>query len=169
MKGRLLWTALLAVLVGCSDGYSEEEESLNLHMQMSQAEALAALNAIGARPHLKPRRQYLLHQDCELEVTTRDAVLRPTRQVAHLARSEASLIKEDGGDVFSLLLRPQESSDAESLALMVVLSEGTWGDAAQAKWILNYLLKFCLARPGTGIAPTQPLAGGGYFKLQLPP
>ncbi|WP_396269667.1 hypothetical protein [Ideonella sp.] len=50
-----------------------------------------------------------------------------------------------------------------------VLTEGTWRDASQAKWVLNYLLKFCLARPGSSIAPTQPLAGGGYFKLQLPP
>ncbi|MDZ7812926.1 MAG: hypothetical protein U5L74_07350 [Ideonella sp.] len=168
MKGRLLWTALLAVLVGCSDGYSEEEESLNLHMQMSQAEALAALNAIAERPHLQPQRQYRLHQDCELEVTTRDAVLRPSRQVAHLARTETALIKEDGGDVFTLLLRPRDSAEPASTSLTAVLTEGTWGDAAQAKWILNYLLKFCLARPGSGVAPTQPLAGGGYFKLQPP-
>jgi hypothetical protein len=162
----LLIGVLIPTLLACSGGYSEEEQSLNLHLQMSQNEALAALNIIGARPHLEPQRAYRLHQDCELEVITRDSVLRPSKQVAHLALTDASLIKEDGGDVFSLLLRPK---DIETPPLTPVLTEGTWRDASQAKWVLNYLLKFCLARPGSGIAPTQPLAGGGYFKLQLHP
>lgn len=140
----LLGVSVLALCTACADGYSEEEESLNLHLQMSQGEALAALNTVGARAHLKPQRTYRLHQDCELEVITRDSMLRPKKHTVHLANTEASLIKEDGGDVFSLLLRPKED---ESGLLTPVLTEGTWRDASQAKWVLNYLLKFCLARP----------------------
>lgn len=162
----LLIGLLIPTLFACSDGYSEEEQSLNLHLQMSQTEALAALNTIGARPHLEPQRAYQLHQDCELEVITRDSMLRPSKQRVHLALTDASLIKEDGGDVFSLLLRPK---DIETPLLTPVLTEGTWRDASQAKWVLNYLLKFCLAGTGTSTPPTQPLAGGGYFKLQLHP
>jgi hypothetical protein len=140
MKKRLAWSIVLTWTAACSDGYPTKSNGLNLHFQMTQQEAIDALNAIGSRDHLKHEWRYNVTQACVLEVSTHGRVLEKKRQVVSLLDTESSLVKSATSKNYSVSL---SQTNTAMPTPTIVLSDGTWGDASQIRWLLDYLPKFC--------------------------
>jgi hypothetical protein len=128
------------VATGCSDGYPSKGEVLSLHFQMTQQQAVDALNTIGSRPHLKHEWRYSVTDSCGLEVSVHGSVLRQKNAPTGLLGAEISLVKLDKGESFAVILEPPNS---EPSVQVTVMAGGTWSDASQVKWLLDYLPKFC--------------------------
>lgn len=107
---------------------------------MTQQEALHALNTIGSRAHLKHEWRYQISQACVLQVSAHGRVFRHKTQVAELLGTEVSLVKPNPGELYSVVLTPADPAGDEGAT---VLAGGSWSDASQVKWLLDYLPKFC--------------------------
>lgn len=133
------------VASGCSDGYPSKGEVLSLHFQMTQQQAVDALNTIGSRPHLKHEWRYSVTGSCGLEVSVHGAVRRQKIAPTRLLGAEISLVKPDTGESYSVVLEPPNPDPSGQVT---VIAGGTWSDASQVKWLLDYLPKFCSSSAG---------------------
>jgi hypothetical protein len=136
---------LLGLLMGCSDGYPSKREVFKLHFQMTQQEAIDALNTIGSRPHMKDEWHYSLTDPCILNVSVSDSMLRQETSPSQLVGAQISVAKLDQEAAYSVILVPD---NGRSHMQLTVMSGGTWIDASQVRWLLNYLPKFCAQGAG---------------------
>lgn len=144
MKVSVVSIGLTALVTACADGYAPGEKSLSLHFQMTQVEAMSALNTIGSREHLPQIWHYQLKDGCQLEVTTRTGALKKQVHTANLNTTELLMFKPNTGKQYSVALRPRNDDGP----ITILLSGGTWSDASMVKWLLDFIPRFCLQRQG---------------------
>lgn len=144
VRGRLALALCTLLLSACFGGYPTEDVTSPDPARMSQAELLAALNALGKEPHLGRRWRYALRENCELEVTVRgsDAI----RGRVALDGAEVSTRAVD--DLSEIRLVPRDGGDAQALT---VLETRRWSDTVRARSLLTHLEMRCL-RPQTEAA-----------------
>jgi hypothetical protein len=131
-------------LAACFDGYPTEDVPQIDPARMTQAQLLAALNALGGEPHLGKRWRYALHANCELEVSVRNGDTERRRVV--LEGAEINSRSVDG--VSEIRLVPE--SDGETQAV-TVLETRKWSDTVRARSLLTYLEVGC-GRPAVPAA-----------------
>lgn len=131
-------TAVLYVLslAACSDGYPTEDVLQLDPARMTQAQLLAALNALGKDPHLGKRWGYALHANCELEVSVRNGDTERRRVVLEGAVVDARSV--DG--LTEILLVPEVGGDKQAVT---VLATRRWTDTVQARSLLARLEARC--------------------------
>ena len=131
------------LLSACPEGYPTADAPRIEPSRMTQAQLLAALNELGAEPHLGKRWRYALHANCELEVSVRKG--DPVRQRVLLEGATVDARSADGAT--EILLLPKDGGAAREVA---VLATRKWSDTVQAKSLLTQLELRC----GTLAAPT---------------
>lgn len=139
MKTLVATLALAAVLSACADGYPPKDEGLILHFQMTESDALTALNRIGARDHLAHTWNYALKKGCQLEITTPHGAFKKYVSVVNLQTSEPLMFKSDSAGRYTTAMQAEDEPVSAH-----VLTNGTWSDATMVKWLLDYLPKFCV-------------------------
>lgn len=150
MKFPLACIGLAALVSACSDGYAPKEDPLNLHFQMTQLEAIEALNAIGRRPHLGLEWRYQLKGDCALDVSTHGHVFKRVSESVALTGADIALTQTGERKLYTVAAISLASEKGGEDKGALVLSDATWSDASQVKWLLNYLPKFCKPAPENG-------------------
>lgn len=133
---KALTVICLALLAACSDGYPTGDVPQIDPARMSQAQLLAALNALGKEPHLGKRWQYALHPDCELEVSVRD--LDTDRRRVLLEGAAVSTRSVDG--VSEIRLVPRTGGETRGVT---VLETRRWSDTVRARSLLTHLEVRC--------------------------
>jgi hypothetical protein len=137
----LAWRAAASALcvlwlTACPDGYPTEDAPRVELSSMTQAQLLAALNELGAEPHLGKRWRYSLHPECELEVTVRGD--DEGRRRVTLEGSEVGARAVDG--VSEILLVPVNGSEMQAVT---VLETQRWSDTVRARSLLTHLEVRC--------------------------
>lgn len=150
MKRPFAFAGLAALVSACSDGYSPKANQLNLHFQMTQPEAIEALNTIGSRPHLGLEWRYQLKGDCALEVSTHGHVFKRVSESVALTGTDISLTETGERKLYAVSVTSPASEKGGEDKGALVLGYATWSDASQVKWLLNYLPKFCTPAPENG-------------------
>lgn len=146
MRQRLhfsLATLLVLSSAACSDGYPTEDVPQIDLAGMTQAQLLAALNAMGKEPHLGKRWRYAMHANCELEVSVRDGD-RDRRRVV-LEGAEVTTRSAEG--VSEIWLVPKVGGEAQGVTVM---ETRRWSDTVRARSLLTHLEVRC----GNPVAPT---------------
>lgn len=123
-------------LAACSDGYPTEDVPQIDPARMTQAQLLAALNALGKEPQLGKRWRYALHANCELEVSVRDGDTDRRRVV--LEGAEVTTRSVDG--VTEIRLVPKLGGEAQGIT---VLETRRWSDTVRARSLLTHLEVRC--------------------------
>ncbi len=139
MRHRLhfsLVALLVLSLVGCSDGYPTEDVPQIDHARMTQAQLLAALNALGKEPQLGKRWRYAMHADCELEVSVRNGEKDRRRVV--LEGAEVTTRSVEG--VSEIRLVPKVGGETQGVT---VLKTQRWSDTVRARSLLTHLEVRC--------------------------
>jgi hypothetical protein len=131
------------LLAACPDGYPTEDAPLIEPSRMTQVQLLAALNELGAEPHLGKRWRYALHANCELAVSVRNG--DTVRQRVVLEGATFGARSADG--VTEILLLPKDGGAAREVA---VLATRRWSDTVKARSLLSQLEMRC----GSPAAPT---------------
>jgi hypothetical protein len=126
----------VSLLAACPQGYPTADAPQIEPSRMTQAQLLAALNELGAEPRLGKRWRYVLHANCELEVSVRNG--DTIRQRVALAGATVDARSADG--VTEILLLPNDESAAREVA---VLATRQWADTVQAKSLLTQLELRC--------------------------
>lgn len=134
---------LVMWLAGCSDGYPTEDVPPIDPARMTQAQLLAALNALGKEPHLGKRWRYALRANCELEVSVRNGDT-DRRRIA-LEGAQVATRSVDG--VSQIRLEPRTGGETQALT---VLETRRWSDTVMARSLLTYLEVRC----GSPVPPT---------------
>jgi hypothetical protein len=132
---------VLALFVSaCAEGYPPRDtEGLDLTPQMSQEQALQALNSIGSRRHLEHRWRYRVTQACELEVSAHRFWREHHSGVAPLANAQVLVRKPDAGGAFHIIMERGSGQDAP----LTVLESDHLIDVSQVQWLLKLLPRFC--------------------------
>ena len=123
-------------LAACSDGYPTEDVPGIIPARMTQAQLLAALNALGKEPQLGKRWRYAMHANCELEVTVRNGE-RDRRRVV-LEGAQVTTRSAEG--VSEILLVPESGGEAQGVT---VLETPSWADTLRARSLLTHLEVRC--------------------------
>lgn len=139
MKTLACTLAVAALLSACAEGYPSRDEGMYLHFEMSEAEALTALNRVGAREHLSQTWRYDLKDGCMLQVTTQHGKFRKDVETVDLSQAEPTIFQSGAGDSYSAELQ----STSDKSVSITVLTKGTWSDVTMVRWLLDYLPKFC--------------------------
>jgi hypothetical protein len=143
MKHISIWVSLAIALstTACSEGYPPEDDNIHLHFQISQEEAVAALNTLGSREYLKEQTQYQLQDGCQLEIVFHKNTFKKEASVVDLNATEPVLLKsEHGRRLHSVALQSPDGHGEPS----TVFFDGTWGDASMVKWLLEHIPRlFC--------------------------
>jgi hypothetical protein len=131
-------------LAACTDGYPTKDVPQIDPARMTQAQLLAALNALGKEPHLGQRWRYALHASCELEVSVRNGDTNRRRVVLEGAVVSARSL--DG--VTEIVLVPKTGGEARAVT---VLATRRWSDTVRARSLLAHLEVRCVG-PATPAA-----------------
>jgi hypothetical protein len=123
-------------LVACSDGYPTEDEPSIDPARMSQAQLLAALNELGAGPHLGKRWRYALRDGCQLEITVRDG----ERQRHRVELEGAAVASRSADGLMEILLVPETGGEAQAVT---ALETRRWSDTVMARALLTQLEVRC--------------------------
>lgn len=127
---------LVLSLAGCSGGYPTEDVPQIDPARMTQAQLLAALNALGKEPQLGKRWRFAMHADCELEVLVRNGEMDRRRIV--LEGAEVTTRSVEG--ISEIRLVPKAGGEAQSVT---VLETQRWSDTVRAKSLLSHLEVRC--------------------------
>lgn len=146
---RRVASAVLCLLVlgswlsACSDGYPTEDAPQINPASMTQAQLLAAMNALGREPDLGKRWRYALHDDCELEVWVQDG--NTVHRRVTLEGAEVETRSADG--ISEIRLVPSAGDDDA----VTVLETPRWTDTVMARSLLTHLEVRC-GRPEGPVA-----------------
>jgi hypothetical protein len=123
-------------LTACTDGYPTEDVPQIHPASMTQAQLLAALNALGAEPHLSQRWRYAMHANCELEISVRNGDTERRRVLL-----EGAVVNTRSADgVTEILLVPKTVGGAQPVT---VLATSRWPDTVRARSLLTHLEVRC--------------------------
>lgn len=137
----LAWRAAASVLcvpllAACPDGYPTEDAPRVEPSRMTQAQLLAALNELGAEPHLGTRWRYSLHPECELEVA-----VRGDDEGRHRVTLEGAVVSARAVEgVSEILVVPANGSEMQAVT---VLETQRWSDTVRARSLLTHLEARC--------------------------
>lgn len=144
--GRAHWATLTALcvlaLAACSDGYPTEDVPQIDPARMSQAQLLAALNALCKEPQMGKRWRYALRTGCVLEVSVRDGDAKRRRVV--LEGMTVSTRSADG--VTEIRLLPEAGGEAQAIT---ALETRRWSDTVRARALLTHLEVLCGTSEGS--------------------
>lgn len=126
----------MLALAACSDGYPTEDVAPIDPARMTQAQLLAALNALGRESHLGKRWHYVMHAGCELEVSLRDGAADRRRVVLEGAAIGTRSV--DG--VSEIRLVPKAGGEALAVT---ALETRRWSDTVRARSLLTHLEVRC--------------------------
>lgn len=131
-----LWASCLLWLAACTDGYPTDDEPRNDPIRMTRSQLLAALDALGARPHLGKRWRYALHAPCEVEVSVRNGASE--RRRVGLEGAVVSSRSVDG--LTEILLVPTPGDIAHAVT---VFETRKWTDTVEARLLFTQLELSC--------------------------
>ena len=103
---------------------------------MTQAQLLAALNAMGNEPHLGKRWRCVLHAGCELEIAVHDG--DASRRRAVLEGATITIRSVEGMSAFRLV--PKAGGEAQAVT---ALETRRWSDTVRARALLTHLEVRC--------------------------
>ena len=132
----VLCLAALLGLMACSDGYPTEDVPQIDPARMTQSQLLAALNELGAEPHLGKRWRYALRDGCELEIAVRDG----ERQRHRVVLEGAAIASRSADGITEILLVPQAGGEAQAVT---ALETRRWSDTVRARALLTHLEVRC--------------------------
>lgn len=143
MAARLPRTVLAcAVALGvaaCFDGYPQQQEPLLSPYDMTQAQRLAQMNALGGQA--ERRWTYALLPGCVLRVDVDGPQGEsPSRDIALLGQVVALSADRDQGG-YQVELQP---SDGRSASGSLVMASEKWTDASWTQLLLRLLQKGCM-------------------------
>lgn len=128
--------ATMVALAACSDGYPTEDVPQIDPARMTQAQLLAALNELGAEPHLGKRWRYVLRDGCELEIAVRDGERQPHRVVL----DGAAIASRSADGMTEIRLVPRAGGEPQAVT---ALETGRWSDTVRARALLTHLELQC--------------------------
>lgn len=134
---RATWAGgALMALTACSEGYQGDGPPLRLHYEMSQQEALEAMDRVG-RSVAEGSSAFALRKNCVLVWRFGELA-----HAASLQGSEAVLVKQpgEGRGYRVVLIATAVGEDAPGAT---VLDQSSWAEATQMKWLLDYMRRFC--------------------------
>lgn len=145
----LCGVVLAVLLTACAEGYATDDEPLVLSSDMTRQQALEAMNRIGAQGYLSHEWDFELNAGCVLVIDAqRRFSNRPTVTVP-LGMSQVTMVRDETDTRFDVVVRPVNMS-----ALQTTVIEGaTWPDAAQMKWLLDYIPRHCDAKTTSAAVP----------------
>jgi len=123
-------------MTACADGYPTEDSPLPDPAVMSQAQLLAALNAMGDESASGKRWHYSLDAGCTLEISVRKG--GTTRHRVLLEGAEVTTRSFDG--LTEIRLVPRAGGEARALT---VLETRRWPDTVRARSLLTHLEARC--------------------------
>jgi hypothetical protein len=124
------------LLVACSDGYPTDDVPQADPTRMTQAQLLAALNAMGNEPHLGKRWRYVMHAGCELEISVRDGDASRRRVVLE----GATITTRSVEGMSAIRLVPKAGGEAQAVT---ALETRRWSDTVRARALLTHLEVRC--------------------------
>ncbi len=124
------------VLVACSDGYPTDDVPQADPTRMTQAQLLAALNAMGKEPQLGKRWRYVMHAGCELEISVRDG--DASRRRVELKGTTITTRSVEG--ISAIRLVPKAGSETQAVT---ALETRRWSDTVRARALLTHLEVRC--------------------------
>lgn len=124
------------VLAACSDGYPTDDVPQVDPVRMTQAQLLAALNAMGKEPHLGKRWRYAMHAGCELEVSVRGGDANRRRVVLE----GAAITTRSVEGTSEIQLVPKAGGEAQAVT---ALETRRWSDTVRARALLTHLEVRC--------------------------
>jgi hypothetical protein len=137
-RGLLL--ALAALLAACADGYPSEDGALHLSHDMELNKALGAMHHLGHRRQLDHHWHYELLPGCVLQAQAR-RFLRDREPVQVALRRSVAVVEKDA-NTGSHAVRVAPTGDAQGV---LVLEGVDAHDAAQMKWLVDFLPRHCAA------------------------
>ncbi len=137
-RGLLL--ALAALLVACADGYPSEDGALHLSHDMALDKALGAMHHLGHRRQLDHHWHYELLPGCVLQAQAR-RFLRDREPVQVALQRSAAVVEKDA-TTGNHAVRVAPAGDAQGV---LVLDGVDAHDAAQMKWLVDFLPRHCAA------------------------
>ncbi len=134
--------ALAALLLAACTGYPSEDEAPPSPFDLSNAERLQALQAIGAKANRPERSRFALDADCRLRVT-RAGGGTPAEPFEHvLAPGQHVGISFDKVDrVFEVHLLSEAGAGGQRLGLL--LRSAHWMQASQADLLVQLMIRDC--------------------------
>ncbi|PZP31221.1 MAG: hypothetical protein DI603_12685 [Roseateles depolymerans] len=148
---RALAAGLLALALGaCSEGYPRQDLAPMNPFEMSNAQRLKSLNAVGAQAPRGERRRFELDEACQLRVARRGHAPaeasgeEPAVQVHALQPAmHAGLSFNKEAQLFEVHLLERTGPDAPRLGLL--LRSATWMQASKAELLAQLLIRDCRA------------------------
>lgn len=129
---------LAALLAGCADGYPSEDGPLILSHDMKLDKALGAMHHLGHRRQLSHHWHYELQPGCVLQAQAR-RFLRDREPVRVALRRSAAMVEKDA-TTGSHAVRVVPAGEPEGV---LVLDGVDAHDAAQMKWLVDFLPRHC--------------------------
>lgn len=129
---------LAALLAGCADGYPSEDGALILSHDMKLDKALGAMHHLGHQRQLSHHWHYELQPGCVLQAQAR-RFLRDREPVRVALRRSVAVVEKDATSG-SHAVRVVPAGEAEGV---LVLDGVDAHDAAQMKWLVDFLPRHC--------------------------
>lgn len=132
--------AFAGVLAACADGYPSEDGALILSHDMKLDKALGAMHHLGHQRQLSHHWHYELQPGCVLQAQAK-RFLRDREPVRVALRRSATVVEKDattGSHAVSVM----PAGEAEGV---LVLDGVDAHDAAQMKWLMDFLPRHCAA------------------------
>lgn len=141
IAARLASAALALLLGACTVGYPGEDTAPPSPFDMSNAQRLQALDALGTKAYRPERLRFALDDDCRLRVT-RSAGKQSERFEQVLARGmHVGVSFDKTARVFEVHLLSSAGPDAQRLGLL--LRSAAWMQATQADLLVQLLIRDC--------------------------
>lgn len=133
-------TAVVSYLLsGCTEGYSGKGDTLHLSYGMSQQASLDAMNHIGQAKHRPYRTLFVLLDGCVLEIQTLDGFKRKTTLRVPLREAKSTVERDIGSQSYRVQIAPKQVHGKSH----TLLNGASWTDAAQMRWLLDYVQTVC--------------------------
>ncbi|MFG6457772.1 hypothetical protein [Roseateles sp. BYS96W] len=136
--------AIAALLLTACTGYPSEDAAPANPFDLSNAERLQALQAIGAKANRPERSRFALDGDCRLRVT-RSGGDAPADRFEHVLRpgQHVGISFDKVTRVFEVHLLSEAGTGGERLGLL--LRSAQWMQASQADLLVQLMIRDCRA------------------------
>lgn len=143
-------TAVLG-MAACFDGYPQQQEPLLSPYDMTQAQRLAQMNALGTQA--ERRWTYELRPGCVLRVDVDGPGGAALARDIPLLGQAVALSANRGEGGYQVELQSAEGGEASGA---LVIASDKWTDASWTQLLLRLLQKGCMDRAAAAAHPVQP-------------
>lgn len=130
---------LAAGLAACADGYPSEDGALILSHDMKLEKALSAMHHLGHQRQLVYHWHYELLPGCVLRAQAR-RFLRSREPVSVALRRSATVVEKEADASNAHTVRVAPAGDVLGVMVLEGVNEH---DAAQMKWLVDFLPRYC--------------------------